>query len=297
MRNKVLTATAIAVLAVSGISFADEYDKKTEITVNEPVMVPGKTLSPGKYVMKLANITGNRHVVQIFNEDQSELQATIMAIPNFQVQRKEDTVVTFWETPAGSPRAMRAWFYPGDNHGQEFAYPKDEAERIARSNADAKVPQYEGEFQADHVADVSIQNEPAPLESKDAEVTVAQSEIRVQEPTPASAPSSPSATSRTESGVNDNASREVAVAPQPETPAQAEVVEPRDSVASRESSNDVIAQSTPAPAPQLRDEDTRLDNQRIEQSELPQTASPMPWVLLIGLGAMASAFVLRRLSA
>jgi len=31
----------------------------------------------------------------------------------------------FWETPAGRPRAVRSWFYPGDNYGQEFAYPQN----------------------------------------------------------------------------------------------------------------------------------------------------------------------------
>ena len=37
----------------------------------------------------------------------------------------------YWEVPAGQPRALRAWFYPGDNFGQEFAYPKQTAAQIA----------------------------------------------------------------------------------------------------------------------------------------------------------------------
>jgi len=28
------------------------------------------------------------------------------------------------ETPAGSVKALKAWYYPGDNFGQEFPYPK-----------------------------------------------------------------------------------------------------------------------------------------------------------------------------
>ena len=38
---------------------------------------------------------------------------------------------TFWETPADQPTAVRAWFYPGDNFGQEFAYPKAKAQQLA----------------------------------------------------------------------------------------------------------------------------------------------------------------------
>ncbi len=37
----------------------------------------------------------------------------------------------YWEVAAGQPQALRAWFYPGDNFGQEFAYPKQEAVQIA----------------------------------------------------------------------------------------------------------------------------------------------------------------------
>jgi LPXTG-motif cell wall-anchored protein len=29
-----------------------------------------------------------------------------------------------WETPAGYVRALKSWYYPGDNFGQEFRYPK-----------------------------------------------------------------------------------------------------------------------------------------------------------------------------
>ena len=60
-----------------------------------------------------------------------QLQTTILAIPNYRLQPTGKTVVSFWETPPGQPKAMRAWFYPGDNFGQEFAYPKSAAVQIA----------------------------------------------------------------------------------------------------------------------------------------------------------------------
>jgi hypothetical protein len=114
---------------------ADQWNKKTIITVNEPIQVPGKVLEPGKYVMKLLDSQSNRHIVQVFNEREDQLQTTVLAIPNYRMQPTGDTEFQWWETPAGQPKAMRAWFYPGDNFGQEFAYPKNEAVQIAASTA------------------------------------------------------------------------------------------------------------------------------------------------------------------
>ena len=35
--------------------------------------------------------------------------------------------------PAGAPDALRAWFYPGDNFGQEFVYAKSRATQLAEA--------------------------------------------------------------------------------------------------------------------------------------------------------------------
>jgi len=108
--------------------------KKTVLTVGEPIQLPGLVLQPGKYVMKLMDSQSDRHIVQIFNEDQSHLYTTILAIPNYRLEPTGTTRFQWWETPAGQPRAMRAWFYPGDNFGQEFAYPKNMSVQIASAN-------------------------------------------------------------------------------------------------------------------------------------------------------------------
>jgi hypothetical protein len=125
-------ATCLGLLSMTG-AMADQWNKRTILTVNEPVQVPGKVLQPGKYVMKLLDSPSNRHIVQIFNEREDQLQTTILAIPNYRLQPTGKTEFQWWETPAGQPKAMRAWFYPGDNFGQEFAYPKTEAVAIAAS--------------------------------------------------------------------------------------------------------------------------------------------------------------------
>jgi LPXTG-motif cell wall-anchored protein len=137
-------ALAIASVGLVGAAFApnvlaDEWNKKTILTVNEPIQVPNKVLPPGKYVMKLMDSPSNRHIVQIFNGDETQLQTTVLAIPNYRLEPTGKTSFQFWETPPGQPKALRAWFYPGDNFGQEFAYPKSAATQIA-SYAKQPVP-------------------------------------------------------------------------------------------------------------------------------------------------------------
>lgn len=118
---------------------ADEWNKRTILTVNEAIQVPNKVLQPGKYVMKLLDSPSNRHIVQIYDENEQHLITTVLAIPNYRLQPTGETQFGFWETPVGQPKAIRSWFYPGDNFGQEFAYPKNQAMQIA-ANVNQPVP-------------------------------------------------------------------------------------------------------------------------------------------------------------
>jgi hypothetical protein len=62
-----------------------------------------------------------------------KIYTTILAIPDQRLEPTDKPVVLFGETPAGTPAAIRAWFYPGDRIGDEFVYPRFEAMRIARA--------------------------------------------------------------------------------------------------------------------------------------------------------------------
>lgn len=146
MKRLLLSLAAVGMMAAALAPNlgADAWDKKTTLTVHEPIQVPGKLLEPGVYVMKLLNSASNRNIVQVFNADQSEVLTTILAIPNYRLEVKDQTAFTFWEMPPGQPKALRAWFYPGDNFGQEFAYPKAEAIEIAKVEH-AEVPATEAQ--------------------------------------------------------------------------------------------------------------------------------------------------------
>jgi LPXTG-motif cell wall-anchored protein len=115
---------ALAASVVTTPARADEWNKKTVLTVNETVQVRDTVLEPGQYVFKLLDSQSDRHVVQIFNADETHIINTVLAIPAQRLEPTGNSEFTFWETPPGTARALRRWYYPGDNFGQEFPYPK-----------------------------------------------------------------------------------------------------------------------------------------------------------------------------
>ncbi len=136
MVTRVLFVVMLCVLAVPRAT-ADEHNKKTKVTFTEPFEVPGIILPAGKYTFALMDSLSDRNIVQIWNEDQTKLLATILAINNYRLTPTGKTVITFSERPSGTPEALHAWFYPGDSFGQEFVYPKNRAHQLAPAN---KIP-------------------------------------------------------------------------------------------------------------------------------------------------------------
>jgi hypothetical protein len=126
---------------------ADDWNRKTEVTFSNPVEIPGVHLSgwgvlpAGTYVFKILDSQSGRHIVRIFNEDETTVYATILAILNYRLQATGKTVMTFSERAAGEPHAIRAWFYPGRNWGEEFVYPKAKAIDLAKLASEPVVAQ------------------------------------------------------------------------------------------------------------------------------------------------------------
>lgn len=152
---------------------ADEWDKLTVMTFNEPLEIPGHVLPAGTYVFKLLDSQSDRNIVQIFTEDQKHLVATIMAIPGYRLEPADKTVVTFDERPSGSPKALHGWFYPGDNYGVEFVYPKSEQRYAANSDQPVMAPPApEPRVQQAAVEQADLEPEPAAVAEE--EVIIAQ---------------------------------------------------------------------------------------------------------------------------
>jgi len=195
-RSFYISALAVTGIGLIGTSFvprahADAWNKMTIVTVNERIIAGNKVLDPGTYVWKLLDSQSNRHIVQIFDKDQKHLEETILAIPNYRLQPTGNSQFSFWETPAGVPKAVRALFYPGDNFGQEFAYPKKLVAQLA-SAAPVPIPEkYREPEPAPAPAAAPAEPEPAPAPA--AEPAPAPAPAAAPQPAPAAQPAQPPA--------------------------------------------------------------------------------------------------------
>ena len=165
---------------------ADQWDKKTILTVNnDPIQIRETVLQPGQYVLRLLDSQSDRHVVQIFDRYQTHIINTVLAVPAERLQATGHSQFSFWETPPGTAKAMRNWYYPGDLEGQEFPYPKH-LEQIAMlepapmpavssesdtSNSEStEATQAQAETQPEAQPEPLTTPEPAPAEQQPEEV-------------------------------------------------------------------------------------------------------------------------------
>jgi hypothetical protein len=226
-----LLAITLFSVAVLPSARADTWNKKTVVTFSQAVEIPGKILPAGTYTFQLLDSPSDRHIVQIFNADGSQIITTILAINDYRLKPTGETIMKFNERPGDSPEALRAWFYPGDNFGQEFVYPKARAIQLAQTTQFA-VPAV-----ADDVDDNVIKSVPIVA------VTPDQKEVEV-------------------------ATVIQTTAPVAETPEQ-KVVE----VTPAPQATPAVVAADPAPVTVAKATQTE---------ELPQTASSMPLIALLG---------------
>ncbi len=199
MKSKVLAALALpcALLFVTGAPglFADDHDKKTDVTITEPVEVPGGVvLQPGTYMFRLMEATGNRHVVEIKSEDGKKTYAIAMTAAAYRVQPTDKVTLTFWEMPSGQPPALRKWFWPSDVDGQEFLYPHKRAAEISKVSKESVPEAPEEQPVANNTPPAN--NTPAPSDTSSVQNTSA---AVTPAPAPPPAPESVTVTQTTTS--------------------------------------------------------------------------------------------------
>jgi len=234
----VKTIFAVFALTLLGATLApgaraDEWNKKTIMTFSQPVEIPGQILPAGTYTFVLLDSPSDRHIVQIFNADGSQIIATVLAINNYRLKPSGDTVVKFAERSGDNPEALKAWFYPGDNFGQEFVYPKQRAIELA-----------------------AIVKEPVPALSADSDLKLVP--IVAETPEQKEVP----------------VAEAIMVTPAPAETTPAPVV--------RETAAAPVVETRTAPV--------------AETEQLPQTASQLPLIMLLGVSSLGAALALKRFS-
>ena len=118
----VFAALAISLMTSASVPLlkASEFDKKTIITISQPVAVQGTILPAGQYVLKLQDLSSTGELVGIFNGDETRLIMTVHPLHAFRQEPTDKSDFSFYDSPAGQPAALRTWFYPGDPDGFEF---------------------------------------------------------------------------------------------------------------------------------------------------------------------------------
>src|SRR5260221_7665011 len=82
-------------------------------------------------------------------------------------------VVMFKEAPAGAPPAVQVWFYPGESYGYEFAYPHEQALKIARATHQTVLAQTGSEIARLDENDRPVSSDEALKESSEPHTAVA----------------------------------------------------------------------------------------------------------------------------
>jgi hypothetical protein len=60
--------------------------------------------------------------VQVFGKDEKQLIGTFLSVPDLIPEPADKPAITFEQNESGSPEAVKAWFYPGEEYGHEFVY-------------------------------------------------------------------------------------------------------------------------------------------------------------------------------
>ena len=118
----VVSCAALLVLAWPSRAGADEFDKATYFTFDEPVALPGVTLPAGTYLFRLADPDGSSSVIDVYDETGRTCYGVFLTIPEQESHASDQPSIQFAEQPGRAPEAIAAWFYPGDQTGWKFLY-------------------------------------------------------------------------------------------------------------------------------------------------------------------------------
>ena len=265
------------VLFAPAILHADEWNLKTRFMLSQPAEVPGAVLEPNtRYVIKVLDSPSERHVVQIYNDDESKMLTMFMCAADERTVTTDQTVFTFIETQPGYPMPIKEWFYPGHLDGLEFIYPKKQARQIA---AHALEPVLSGNASDLHdlatltVEAGSLTNGEASLSASAVNIPKTDNTTGVEEkPAPPSVPE------------NSSVSSEPAV----QEPAPIAQNNDQSNVNENSQSNTNANAGTETTTPQVQNEE--------QPKELPRTAGELPLIGLAGLLCLGGGLGVRLLS-
>jgi hypothetical protein len=241
--------------------------------------VPGLVLQPDtRYVIRLYDSPAERHVVEIFNSDQTKLLTTFMAVAGQRSEPADNTVFTFIETEPGYPLPMKEWFYPGRITGLEFIYPRQQALEIARHAIEPILAASTSDLH--DLASVEVEAI-QPL-SKESPVASTASNIKKVENAPAAEekPSAPIVAEESAPTVQENENKSTSTVEENQNESKSTITNETD-----------VQREKPAETSV-----TTEQSQKEEPRELPRTAGELPLIALIGVFCLGAGLGMKVLS-
>ena len=125
--------TFVALAAASAPAYAQSDRENSTFTVTEPVDVGTFTLQPGTYLIKVVLLESNRNLIQITNEDQTKVFASVLATPHAIVPNEAAPTsrYVYYAAAPGQRKALRTWYARDTTNGQDIIYTKQRAIEIA----------------------------------------------------------------------------------------------------------------------------------------------------------------------
>ena len=132
MRLKTLVYCMSVCLVNVTLWAASPASPSTDFTLSSSSHIPGATLQPGTYSIRVVNRLSDRVILKV-DAANGTLHSTFIGIPNDKIEKPAASGPVKWtNSPDGTPY-IKGWYFPGNSTVVEFVYPKAEAVAIATS--------------------------------------------------------------------------------------------------------------------------------------------------------------------
>ena len=106
-------------------------EPEAKLKVSGPTAVPGSTLQPGTYTLRVVDHLSDRYILRVVGGAGSD-RPTFLGIPNPALKASAGEIK--WGAGPEGTTYLKGWNFGGTAGTLEFVYPKDDAVALAKAN-------------------------------------------------------------------------------------------------------------------------------------------------------------------
>src|SRR5438093_4003032 len=103
----VMLFAALALHSPFQESYSTEWNKKSTLTTDKQVEFPGIILEAGTYVIRLKEGSERRSIVEIRNQNEMQILATVLAIPDHRQRPDDNSEFVYFNAAPGQPPPLQ----------------------------------------------------------------------------------------------------------------------------------------------------------------------------------------------